>query len=151
METLEIDVTRVPFGGDLEDSPAILVVSTGAGASTVDLYKRFRESPERCRSRTRVVAIVSTGVLNTPDQISASGRRRDGSSFEMNLETRRFEGPVAGNDPWVALVRMELGSLEPGAYQLVVKETVLRFAQLHHQERATNPTMSERRMSFKCI
>ena len=151
IEDLEIDITPVPFGRDLEDSPAMLVVSSGADASTADLYRRFREAPAHCRSRTRVVAIVSTDVLNTPDQVSATGRLRDGSSFEMNLEIRRFDGPLAGNDPWVALVRMELGFLEPGAYQLIVLETVLRFTELHYSERAANPTTSEQRMTFNCV
>jgi hypothetical protein len=151
IESLEIDVTCVPSGGDLEGGPAIMIVPAGDSASTSDLYRQFREAPASCRAREGVVAIVSTGVLNTPDQVSATGRRRDGYGFEMNIEIRRFEGPLAGNDPWLALVRMEIGSLEPGAYQLAVQETVLRFMDLHHPERATNPTTSEQRMSFNCV
>ena len=148
---IEIDVTRVPSGGDLDGGPVIVLVPSGNSVSPADLYRRFKEAPTSCRSQEGIVAIVSTGVLNTPDQVSVTGRRRDGNSFEMSLEIRRFEGPLAANDPWLALVRMELGSLEPGAYQLVVQETVLRFTELHYPERATNPTTSEQRMSFNCV
>lgn len=151
IERLEIDITVVPSGGELESGPAIIVVPAGDGASTSNLYRRFREAPASCRPREVVVAIVSTGLLNTPDQVSATGCRRDDNSFELNLEVRRFEGPLAANDPWFALVRMGLGSLEPGAYQLTVQETVLRFMDLHHPERAINPTTSEQRMSFNCV
>ena len=69
----------------------------------------------------------------------------------MDVEIRRFDGPLAANDPWLALVRMDLGSLEPGAYQLVVRETVLHFTELHHPENAVDPAMSERRLSFNCV
>lgn len=148
---MEIDVTYVPPGGDLEGGPAIMIVPAGDSASTADLYRQFIEAPASCRARERVVVIVSTGMLNAPDEVSSTGHWRDGDSIEMNIEIRRFEGPLAGNDPLLALVRMEIGSLEPGAYQLAVQETVLRFMDLHHPERATNPTTSEQRINFNCI
>jgi hypothetical protein len=151
IELLETSVERIPSDTGLGPDSAVLVVPAGEGASTADLYRRFSGAPASCRARERVVAIVSTGVLNTPDQVSATGRRRDGNSFEMNLEIRRFEGSLRANDPWIALVRMELGFLEPGTYQLVVQETMLRFMDLHHPERVTDPTTSEQRMSFDCV
>ena len=151
IELLETSVERIPSDTGLGSNFAVLVVPAGKGASTVDLYRRFSGVPASCRARERVVAIVSKGVLNTPDQVSATGRRRDGNRFEMNLEIRRFEGSMRANDPWIALVRMELGFLEPGTYQLVVQEMVLRFMDLHHPEQAIDPTTSEYRISFDCV
>lgn len=129
----------------------MLVAPSGGSASTADLYRRFGGSSAGCRAQEKVAAVVSTGVLNTPDRVNATGRRRDGNSFEMNLEIRRFEGSIFANDPWIALIRMELGSLDPDAYELVVQETVLHFTESQHPERASNPATSERRMRFSCV
>jgi hypothetical protein len=148
---LRTSVARIPSDTGSGSDPALFVVPAGAGSSTVDLYRRFSGAPAGCRAREKVVAIASTGVLNTPDQVSASGRRRGRDIFEMSLEIRRFEGSIRANDPWIALIRMELGSLEAGAYQLVVQETARRYTELRHPERATNPTTSERRISFNCV
>jgi hypothetical protein len=128
----------------------MLVVPVGDGASTADLYRQFSGTPARCQAREELVAIVSTIELNTPDQVSATGRQRDGNCFEMSLEIRRFEGSIDANDPWIALVRMDLGCLEPGTYQLVVRETEFRFSEMRHPERANKSSTSERGMSFDC-
>lgn len=150
MEPLGTSVEGIPSDTGVGPDAAVLVVAAVEGTSTVDLYRRFSGVPASCRARERLVAIVSTGVLNTPDQVSATGHRRDGNCFEISLEIRRFEGAIDGNDPWIALIRMELGSLAPGAYQLVVQETVFRFTDLRHPERTTNLATSERRMNFAC-
>ncbi|UCF91852.1 MAG: hypothetical protein JSW39_26875 [Desulfobacterales bacterium] len=151
IEPLETSVERIPSDAGLGPHSVVLVVPAAEGTRTADLYRRFSGASANCRAREAVVAIVSTGVLNTPDRVRATGRRRDGNRFEMNLEIRRFEGSIRANDSWIALVRMEFGSLEPGTYQLVVQATVLRFVDLHHPERATNPTTSEQHLSFSCI
>jgi hypothetical protein len=151
MEPLGTSVEGIPSDTGSGTDPVVLVVAAVEGASTVDLYRRFSGVPASCRARERLVAIVSTGALNTPDRVSATGCRRDSNCFEMSIEIRRFEGAIDGNDPWIALVRMELGSLDPGAHQLVIQETVFRFTEFHHPERATNPATSERRMRFNCV
>ncbi|MCF6338517.1 MAG: hypothetical protein L3J84_11295 [Gammaproteobacteria bacterium] len=148
---MKIDLTRVLSGENLKVGPAIMIVPTINDATTVDLYRQFREAPANCQSRKKNVAIVATGLLNTPDQVSGIGCRRDGNSFEINLETRRFEGPLAGNDPWFALIKMELGSLKQGIYTLAIKERVLRFIDFRHPEHATNSTTTKQHMSFDCI
>ena len=151
IETLEISIEPIPSETGLGSDPVVLVVPAEKGARTSDLYRRFGGSPADCRAQEEMAAIVSTGALNTPDHVSATGRRHNSNSFEMNLEIRRFEGSIRANDPWIALVRMEIGSLERGPYQLVVQLTEFRFTELQHPERATNSVTSERRTSFNCL
>jgi len=98
-----------------------------------------------------MAAIVSTGALNTPDQVSVTGSRRYRDSFDLDLEIRRFDGPMAANDPWLALIRMELGLLEPGSYRLTVHETAMRFTDIRHPETATEPMTTERSFGFVCV
>lgn len=151
IEPLETTIERIPSDTGLGSGSSVLVVPAGEGESTARLYRRFIMAPAICRAPERVVAIVSTGVLNSPDQVGATGRRGEGNSFETDLEIRRFEGSMRANDPWIALVRMELGSLEPGSYQLMVKETVLHFRDRLRPECAIDPSTSKRRVSFDCV
>jgi hypothetical protein len=151
IEPLEINTTRIPSDQGLAGGPLIMVVPSLKSAPTDELYLRFGNAPVSCRSQESVAAIVSTGALNSPDRVAATGGRLDEGVFELVLEIRAFDGPLAANDPWIALVRVELGALKPGEYQFVVRETVLRFTDLDHPESATDPATSERRISFDCL
>jgi hypothetical protein len=150
MEQLKTSVLAIPSDTAVGPNAVMLVVPAGEGASSADLYRQFSGSSFICPANEQIVAIVSTGVLNTPDQVSATGRRPEHSSFVMDLEIHRFEGIMRANDPWVALVRMELGCLEPGTYQLVVHETEFRFSEMRRPERANRRATSKREMSFDC-
>lgn len=149
-EQLAISVTRVPSDLALGSDPSVLVVPIEGGGTTVDLYRRFGTAPALCGARERLAAIVSTRVLNTPDQVGATGRRSDGSTFLMDLDIGRFAGSIDANDQWIGLVRMELGALEPGPYRLNVRETVRRFTDRSHPELGTDPTVTEQNFSFRC-
>lgn len=150
IETLETSIEPIPFDAVIPSASGMQVVPIEPGESTVDLYRRYGEVSYACRAGTDVVAIVSSGILNTPDHVSATGGRRDDVTFEIDVEIRRFDGPIRANDPWVALIRMDLRSLDAGAYELVVRETEFRFSEMNHPERAIDPTTSERRLSFEC-
>jgi hypothetical protein len=149
-EPLTISVTRVPAGSGLEPGPGLVVGSAEHEASTAELFERFSRKSSGCQLGQRTVAIISTGVLDTPDQVMASGSRRDRHGFDVNLEVRDFDGPMAANDQWLALVRMELGYPEEGSYQLTVYETVLRFTDIGHPEAAEKVRTAEWRFSFRC-
>ena len=150
IEHLEVNISHIPSGRGLEEGPAMIVVPSLSGATTAELYVRFGHAPASCRSQEPVAAIASTGLLNSPDRVGVTGTRLDNGVFELALEIRAFNGPLAGNDPWIALVQMELGILHPGAYLLIARKTVLGFSDLHHPEYATNPTSTDERMSFDC-
>lgn len=147
---ITVDITKIPSGGDIGAGPWIAIVPDPACGSAADLYRQHQAAPAACRASEEAVAIVATGLLNTPDKVAATGWRGDGRNFAMNLEIRRFEGPLAANDPWMALVRMRLGKLAPGWYRLAVRETVRRFMDRHHPERTVDPTTRERSATFVC-
>lgn len=150
-EPINISITSVPSGEGIEFGPRMMVVPAEPGVATTNLYRQHIEAPQACRAREPLVAILRTDMLKTPDRVAVTGSRATDTRFEVDIEIRRYDGPLAANDPWVALISVDLDSLEPGTYQLVLQETVLRFTELHQPDRATNPTTSERRMSFNCV
>jgi hypothetical protein len=149
-EHLNTSIEPIPFDAGLGPDAAVLIITAEEDAGTGDLYRRFSGSPYGCRAGKRAVAIASTSVLNSPDLVTAVGRRSSGSEFELDIEICRFEGTIRGNDPWIALVRLELGFLKAGAYYLLVRETVFSFKDPQHPEQKTNRTSSEQRIQFDC-
>jgi hypothetical protein len=149
IESLETSVEGIPSDTGRGSDPAVFVIPADRGSRTVDLYRHL-DTAVACRAGEAVVAIATTGVLNSPDRVEATGARRDLETFELDLEIRRFEGSIRANDPWIALARVELGSLDPGSYLLIVRETALRFTDPARPETATDPTATERNFSFAC-
>jgi hypothetical protein len=150
INSIETSLTHVPTGQGLESGPRLMVVPVGAGADTVELYRRFVNAPSTCRAGESLVAIVRSEVLNTPDQAAVRSSARRGNAFVIELELRRYDGPLAANDPWLALIRADLGALRQGRYRLVLRETVLRFMELHRPERASGGATREQRLGFEC-
>ena len=134
IETLEPKIERIPFDAAITSDSVVQVVPIEAGDSAVDLYRRFGGVSNACRAGEDVAAIVSTAILNTPDHVSATGGRRDDVTFEIEVEIRRFDGPIRANDPWIALIRMDLGPLHAGVYELIVRETEFRFSEMGHRK-----------------
>jgi len=150
MEPLTISVTRVPAGPAMEPGPALVIGSAEQEASTAELFEQFSRKSSGCQAGQRTVAIISTRVFDTPDRVTATGSRRDRTGFDLNLDVRDFDGPMAANDQWLALVRMELGYPEEGSYQLTVHETVHRFTEIGHPETAEKVRTTEWRYHFSC-
>lgn len=147
---LPISLERIPSDTGTGHDPVLLVATAEPSSSTTGLYRRFTGEAAGCRAGENLVVIASTGALNSPDLVAASGRRHSGSAFKMALDIRRYDGPIRANDPWIALVRMDLGSLDGGRYAVVVEQTTRRFTDRQHPERATNPVTIERRLQFNC-
>ena len=82
IETLETIIEPIPSDTAIGHESVIQVVPFGEGDSTVELYRRFAGVSSECRAGEHIAAIVSSGILNTPDHFSATGGRRDGSTFE---------------------------------------------------------------------
>lgn len=150
-EPSKTSVTSVPSGEGIELGPRMMVVPADQTVATPSLYRRYIKASRSCRAGEPVVAIIRTEMLNTPDRVAVTASRHSGARFAVDIEIRRYDGPLAANDPWVALILVDLDSLEPGTYQLVAQETVLRFTELHQPDRATGPTMTEQHMTFTCV
>jgi hypothetical protein len=150
IETLETNIVRADPGGGLDTAPGVVVTPLQEESTIADLYARGQATSPYPAGQP-LISIVSVGLLNSPDQVTASGGSSGLQRFEMNVEVRAFTGPLAANDPTIALISMKLGSLEPGSYELAVHCTRLRFREINHPERATSPMTSDRIMTFNCV
>jgi hypothetical protein len=96
-----------------------------------------------------LVALIRSEPLSTPDQFQVADALRMDRTFRVALERRRFVGALFANVVTVALVEVELGSLNEGLYHMVVVETALEFEDVQHPEKAANPTTSEQTLKFE--
>ena len=144
-----VEVIRVPGGDGLDEGPLLVVTPVLPGVQPLDLYREAGEDSRCCPSGVACLALVAAGVFNSPDQVHVTGWEPGDCRFGLDLETRIFTGPLAANDPWLALVRAELGKLATGAYQFSIRETVLRFAELDHPEACNDRTIRERHARFQ--
>jgi len=147
---MRTSISTVPTGELPEHGPPLIVVAAEEGLAPPDLYRRHIGAPFGCKARKPTMAVIRTPPLSTPDRVTLVAASWAASVLSVDLEVRRFEGDLAANDPWIALVNLELGSLDPGAYEAVVRSTVLRFQDLRHPEAATDPTVTEQRFRFEC-
>jgi hypothetical protein len=127
-----------------------MVVPAQEGVAPKDLYRNNANTPFHCAARILALAIMRTQPLASPDQAAVAAASWTGSVLAVDLEIRRYDGYLAANDPWIALVSLELGRLEPGPHEVAVRTTVLHFTDLLHPEAATDPASSEQRFRFEC-
>ena len=146
---METEITKFPMEKLLESGPSLLVVPKSVGETPVDRYIQTPNVGETLPSGESLVAIIRIALLSTPDEIKVTGASRDGSTFWIELEKRCYEGQLAGNDPMMALVQVDLGRLARGHYEVVVAETTLGFLDLKHPENAANPTVALQRLRFE--
>ncbi len=148
---LDVAVTRIPSDAEVSSQLEAMVVALSGGTTVEERYRRFHDAPAPCPRRQPAEAIVAVGTLNSPDQVEAAGTRIAPDAFRIALDVRRFDGPLAANDPWTALVSMALGSLEAGSYTLVVQESVSRFTEHNRPETATGRETTEHAIAFECV
>jgi hypothetical protein len=147
---MHASISVVPTGELPEPGPQFMVVPVQEHLAPVDLYRRHANAPYVCVAHEPAQALIRTPTLSSPDHVRIVAASWTASVLIVELEIRRFEGELAANDPWIALVSVELGRLDPGAYEIVVRSTFLRFLDLRHPETATDPTVSEQRFRFGC-
>lgn len=123
---LASSVTRVP------PEPPVVVTSATSGATVVERY-RAHAPP---RSGTPLVVIVRLPPASSPDVVAVSDAHRDGSRISIAIETRKYDGPLAGNEVTTPYVEVELGTLAAGSYTIEVGERVLRFTKFGAPETA---------------
>ena len=149
-EKLDTAIERMPVGTLPADGPPLVLGPSAGRASASEFYRAHLGAPLDCAAPGPLAAVIRSDVLATPDRLMATGSRTEGRTFAIDLDVRRFEGPMAANDPWVALVRVELGQVEPGRYDLVVRTTLWHFDDRAHPESARNPESSIEHIRFDC-
>jgi len=128
---LATTVTRI----DVE--PTLVVVPESAGATP---EQRYRAAPAgRLPAATPLVLLIRLPPANSPDQIRVVSAERTGRTIRVRLETRRFTGPLAGNDVTAPLIEVALGRLPAGRHEVRVDETLLTFDRYDAPQTAAHP------------
>ncbi len=122
-------VTRVPL-----DPPAV-IVPVSAGKTPLARYR----SGAKPSSGTPLVLIVRLSELNSPDVVAVTTAQRDGTKIVVRLETRRYQGPLAGNVVTTPLVEIALGTPPRGTYDIDLEEQILSFSKVGAPDTATKP------------
>jgi hypothetical protein len=123
------NVTRVPL------EPVVVVVPANSGKTVVD---RFR-SHATPTSGTPLVVIVRLPDANTPDTFAVTDAHRDGTKIVATIESRRYTGPLGGNEVTTPLVEVILGDLPKGSYTIDIDERILHFAKIDAPQSAGKP------------
>lgn len=145
---MHTDIVRIP-SGTLPDGPSFVVVPAGHG-TLAELYARGTHGVAPGPAGKPMLALMRTDLLATPDRLAVLATSRVGAVFTIELEIKAYRGPLAANDPWIGLVSVDLGSLEPDKYEFAVKTTIRSFDDLRRPENASAPEISERRFRFEC-
>lgn len=116
--------------------PAVVVVPASAGKTTLERYRNRTAKPV---SGTPLVVIVRLPDANSPDVVAVKDAQRDGTKIKVAIETRKFDGPLAGNVVTTPLVEIALGDLPPSTYTIEIGEQILHFTKYDAPQTASNP------------
>lgn len=113
--------------------PRVAVAERTAGASPVE---RFRNRERHASSTSDLVLIVRLKAINSPDRVTVTKAVRKGTTIDIDIEVRRFTGPLSANDVTEPFVEVELGQLSVGTYDVRVDATTFEFDELERPEAA---------------
>lgn len=151
MRDLDTEIINISSVETYESYPVLMGVCQSKNMTAENIQRTFIAISSACQGDADgEVAIVTTGMLNSPDKVSANGRRLDENSFELNIEINQYAGPMAANVPWQALIKMQLGALEKRTYELIVYEKMQQFTDMKNPEQSSNITTNESSMKFIC-
>jgi hypothetical protein len=122
----------------LDLDPTVVVAPADAGTTPLERYRATRH-PGPYPASTPLVLLVRGGTLNSPDTLAITRAERRGHLVTVELERRRFTGPLSANDVTQPLVEVELGPLGAGDWQIDVRETELTFDKYDHPEAPASP------------
>jgi hypothetical protein len=131
---VKLAITALPTQG-----PSLVVTILDVSKTITARYVQATSAAGPFPEGQPLVAIIRIEPLATPDRLQVAHTERDGSTFKISLQRRRFTGTLLANVVTVALIEVELGPLARGTYRVTVSETVLEFRDLHHPESAGNP------------
>ena len=147
---MEYTISRHPADALPQEGPVFVVCPAQESIAPAELYRRSVGTPLRCAAGSPLAALIRSALLSTPDQIAVKRAEWMGPVLNVDLEIRKFVGDLAANDPWFALVMLQLGRLEPGSYEAVVSSATFNFRELHHPEKGGAPSIARERFRFQC-
>jgi hypothetical protein len=142
-DRVEIRLGELPAGG-----ASIVVAAADAGSTPAERYRNGARPGASLPAGKRLVALVRSGPLSTPDTCEVKDASSDGNTFQLTLDIRRYTGPISANVERELLVEADLGTPTPGHYAVIVTTTALDFQDRQHPERTVNPSKTEERVEF---
>ncbi len=96
-----------------------------------------------------LVAVVSLGTIDSPDQVQIHEVRLDGDRLFLHVHIRDFQGRLAANVQRLALVIVDLGDLSPGFYSVELQVDRSAFIEHEHPETAIFEGSSNHQLHFE--
>jgi hypothetical protein len=96
----------------------------------------YLQTPADAGRGQGLVAVVSLGNLNSPDEVHVLEVQLDGHRLDLHVRIRSFGGALAANVQQFALVVIDLGVLPPGGYHVELKVEHHVFTEYDHPETA---------------
>ena len=130
--------------------PAIGVAESASGKSPQERF-HYLLPLDRIPAHTPFVLLWRGEQLSSPDMIAVKGVNKIGQRIAMQIELRRFDGTLHANTVTVPIVEVDLGTLEPGRYDVSIEVTELWFREYGHPEVATNAGTQHTSFSFRVV
>lgn len=136
--------------GQMPVGPATGVALSSSGLSPQERFRRLLP-PDRVPARTPLVLLWRGEPLSSADTVAVMSVNQVANRIALQIELRRFDGPLHANVVTVPVVEVDLGPLEPGQYDVSVELTELSFSEYDHPENATNASTQHADFSFVVV
>jgi len=133
-----------------DTGPPIGVAELESGRSPEDRVHHCLP-PDRIPANAPLVLLWRGNQLSSPDTIAVRGANWNGHGIDVQIELRRFDGTLHLNTVTVPVVEVDLGTLEPGPYEVSFHVTELWFSDLDHPENAAQPSTQHTSFSFRVL
>lgn len=147
MKTLSYQIVRL-LPDQIGAGPALGVAELASGESTPERYRRLL-SPNRIPARVPLVLLWRGEQLSSPDTIAVTSANTNAQRIDVQIELRRFDGPLHVNTITVPIVEVDLGELQPDRYEATIEVDELWFSDLDHPELAAKPDRQRTTFTFE--
>ncbi len=142
-------ILKVPFDQHLETLSRIMVVAADDHGDLLEQYFSAPPAEAACKAEGAVAVLVRSARLNSPDRLVVTDVERAPGRLRVTFEITRFTGPMAANDPWFALVCLDMDRPQSGSNEILLTETTLSGAD-PPGDGAVPVSRHEERLRFAC-
>jgi hypothetical protein len=118
----------------LSPDPMVVLTEASAGPTPLSRYRAGHQGDYK--AKVPLVLLIQVGPVNSPDTVAVTKATRDGKHIRVELEVRRFSGPLTKNIVTSPLVEIDVGALGKGEYDIEIAESELSFDNWDHPEAA---------------
>jgi hypothetical protein len=128
----------------VEDMPEGPAVTLDRPDSSRTIVERLRDP----RPGDQYGILIRVGTLNSPDRITPLGVGVQGRRIEVQVEVRRYQGPLFANLPAVAVLELGPVSLVPGPGEVQLTIHSLPFDVIDRPDLTGPPSVSTKILTF---